>query len=105
MFFRQLASSIGIELAGPTTIFSDSQSALAMVVNPTNARSKAIDIRYHYVRGTVQSKNVTFKFVPTTEQQADLLTKSLPAPATMRFTDLIFGIAHFAVVSCAHGLL
>ena len=32
MFFRQLSSSIGIELNGPTTVFSDSQSALAMIV-------------------------------------------------------------------------
>ena len=34
--------------------------------------------------------------MPTAEQQADLLTKSLPSPAGMRFTDLVFGIAHFA---------
>ena len=81
MFFRQLASSIGIELSGPTTVFSDSQSALAMVVNPTNARSKAIDIKYHYVRGCVKSMNIRFKFIPTLHQQADLLTKSLPSPA------------------------
>ena len=71
----------------------------------TNARSKSIDIKYHYVRGTVSSQNIRFKFVPTTEQQADLLTKSLPSPAVMRFTDLVFGIAHFACVSCAHGLI
>ena len=76
-----------------------------MIVTPTNARSKSIDIKYHYVRGTVSSQNIRFKFVPTTEQQADLLTKSLPSPAVMRFTDLVFGIAHFACVSCAHGLM
>ena len=76
-----------------------------MIVNPTNARSKSIDIKYHYVRGTVSSQNIRFKFVPTAEQQADLLTKSLPSPAVMRFTDLVFGIAHFACVSCAHGLI
>ena len=104
MFFRQLASSIGIELSGPTTVFSDSQSALAMVVNPTNARSKAIDIKYHYVRGTVSSQNIRFKFVPTTEQQADIMTKSLPSPAVIKFTDLAFGIAHYAYVSPVAGL-
>ena len=71
----------------------------------TNARSKSIDIKYHYVRGTVSSQNIRFKFVPTAEQQADLLTKSLPSPAVMRFTNLVFGIAHFACVSCAHGLI
>ena len=65
MFFRQLASSVGIRLDGPTTVFSDSQSALAMVSNPTNARSKHIDIKYHYVRSTTESGNVVFKYVPT----------------------------------------
>ena len=55
--------------------------------------------------GTVSSQNIRFKFVPTTEQQADIMTKSLPAPAVLRFTDLVFGIAHFATVSCAHGFI
>ena len=98
MFFRQLASSIGIKLDGPTTVFSDSQSALAMIVNPTNARSKHIDIKYHFVRGCVTSQNMRFKYVPTTEQQADLLTKSLPTVTNIKFVDLLFGIAHFACV-------
>ena len=97
MFFRQLAASLGIELSGPTTVFSDSQSALAMVANPTNARSKAIDIKYHYVRGCVKSMNIRFKFIPTLHQQADLLTKSLPSPAVTRFSDLIFGASFFSI--------
>ena len=85
--------------SGPTTVFSDSQSALAMIVNPTNARSKHIDIKYHFVRGCVSSQNMRFKYVPTTEQQADLLTKSLPTVTHLKFTDLLFGIAHFACVA------
>ena len=96
MFFRQLAASLGIELSGPTTVFSDSQSALAMVANPTNARSKAIDIKCHYVRGCVKSMNIRFKFIPTLHQQADLLTKSLPSPAVTKFSDLIFGASFFS---------
>ena len=103
MFFRQLASSVGIRLDGPTTVFSDSQSALAMVSNPTNARSKHIDIKYHYVRSTTESGNIVFKYVPTTEQQADLLTKSTPAVTTIKLTDLLFGIAHFACVAVNGG--
>ena len=55
-----------------------------MAANPINARSKAIDIKYHYVRGCVKSMDIRFKFVPTLHQQADLLTKSLPSPAVVR---------------------
>ena len=51
------------------------------------------DIKYHYVRSTTESGNVVFKYVPTTEQQADLLTKSAPRVTTIKLTDLLFGIA------------
>ena len=44
-------------------------------------------------------QNIQFKYVPTTEQQADLLTKSLPAVTHVKLTDLLFGIAHFACVA------
>ena len=39
--------------------------------------TKHVEMRYHYVRDMVQTRAVELQFVPTDEQVADVLTKSL----------------------------
>lgn len=54
----------------------DNQSAIAIARNPTgHARTKHIDIRYHFVR---EKGTTDLCYCPTKEMIADLLTKSLP---------------------------
>ena len=56
----------------------DNQGAIAIARNPTShARTKHIDIRYHYVREAVQEGTVDLCYCPTNEMLADLLTKQL----------------------------
>jgi hypothetical protein len=59
-------------------IYSDNQGALRLTENPEfHARSKHIDIQYHYTRELVEDGVVSVKYVPTTEMAADCLTKPL----------------------------
>jgi hypothetical protein len=39
-----------------------------------------VDVKYHFITETVESGSVQLKWVPTTEQQADIFTKALPTP-------------------------
>jgi hypothetical protein len=39
--------------------------------------TKHIEMRYHYVRDIVQKNILSIQYVPTTEQMANILTKSL----------------------------
>ncbi|CAB1097444.1 unnamed protein product [Ectocarpus sp. CCAP 1310/34] len=51
---------------------------MALVQNPlSSGRTKHIDVRFHFIRGLFRSGEISVKFVPTTEQHADLLTKAL----------------------------
>jgi hypothetical protein len=56
----------------------DSKSALALAQNPVfRERSKHIDIRYHFIRGCLEDGRINASFINTSDQLADILTKSL----------------------------
>ena len=61
-----------------TIIYCDNQGAVALAKNPeSHARSKHIDIQWHYQREKIADGSVTLKYVPTSEHIADGLTKPL----------------------------
>jgi hypothetical protein len=60
------------------TIYTDSKSAIDLAKNPEHhARSKHIDIQYHFVRENVQNGIIKLEYISTKEQLADILTKGL----------------------------
>ena len=61
------------------TIYTDSQSALAVVRNPVfHARTKHIEVHYHYVKERLSAGEISLVYVPTQDNLADLFTKALP---------------------------
>jgi len=65
-------------LTGSVPLWSDSQSALALMHNPvTSARTKHIDVCHHLVRERVADGTLSVHFVGTVDQTADILTKPL----------------------------
>ena len=65
----------------PTLIFEDNQSAIALAKNPVHhARSKHIDIQYHFIRDKVETGEIELRYTPTTEMIADAMTKPLARP-------------------------
>jgi len=62
----------------PTVIHCDNQSCIQLSVNPVfHDRSKHIDIRYHYHIDCVQRHIMLLQYIPTEDQDADILTKAL----------------------------
>lgn len=77
-WLRSLIQDFGIEIDGPITIKTDSQSAMALINSPkTTNRSKHIDIRYHFIKDMVQQKKFNLEYVSTEDNVADMLTKPL----------------------------
>lgn len=75
-FLEQLYST---KLAQPTNIFVDNQSAIKLVENnQVHSRIKHLDIRLLAIRERVENKQVKLNYVHTSEQIADVMTKSLP---------------------------
>jgi hypothetical protein len=63
----------------PTTLYSDSKSAIALAKDGHyHARTKHIDIRYHFIRYIIEAETIKLIYCPTDEMAADTLTKALP---------------------------
>lgn len=79
LWLRILLTELG--LGNDTiTIQADNQSAIKLLKNPQfSMRSKHIDVIYHFARERVARKDVTFKYISTTQMVADALTKPLPS--------------------------
>ena len=59
IWLRRLLSSIGFKQSTAMTLYEDNQGALGLSRNPINhARTKHIDIKYHFIREAVESKEV-----------------------------------------------
>uniref|UniRef100_A0A2N9H4Q9 Reverse transcriptase Ty1/copia-type domain-containing protein n=1 Tax=Fagus sylvatica TaxID=28930 RepID=A0A2N9H4Q9_FAGSY len=85
-WIRMILKDLGIFLPDPPLLWCDNLSALALASNPVfHARTKHIEVDYHFIREKVVRRDIVVKFVSTTDQLADILTKCLPSP---RFTRL-----------------
>jgi hypothetical protein len=80
-WLRNLYKELGFEIDGPTTVFGDNQSALAIANNPQyHKRTKHFDIKSHYIREKVNDQSIVTEYCPTTEMTADIFTKPLAKP-------------------------
>ena len=60
-------------------VLCDSQSAMDLSKNSMyHARTKHIDVRYHWLRNVIELKKMKLKKVNTNKNGADMLTKVVP---------------------------
>ena len=86
LWLRSLIGEVFAPLAEPTTIFSDNQSAIALSKDHQyHARTKHIDIRFHFIRWVVENGQIRLIYCPTDDMVADTLTKALPSPKVKHF--------------------
>jgi hypothetical protein len=72
----------------PATINIDNQSTIKISENDAcHERTKHIDIRHFYVRDEIKNKKIKLKWVESSNQLADILTKSLSAGPFERLRD------------------
>ncbi|UYV70601.1 hypothetical protein LAZ67_7003642 [Cordylochernes scorpioides] len=63
-------------------IYIDNQGAMFLAENEVvSERSKHIDIRHFFIRDLIKDGKLSFVYVPTEENPANLFTKNLKAPA------------------------
>ncbi|MCO5555346.1 hypothetical protein L7F22_008892 [Adiantum nelumboides] len=78
VWLRRLMVDLGVGQDTANTIYTDSQSALAVARNPLfHACTKHIEVHYHYVRERLLAGELSLAYVPTQENLADLFTKAL----------------------------
>lgn len=81
LWLRGLMEELGLHTLTGSTVFGDNQSAIAISENGVKGeRTKHVDVKYHFVTEAVERGVITLRWVPTQQQQADILTKALAAP-------------------------
>ena len=79
IWLRRLLASIGIPQTKPTTIFTNSQSAMRLAVNTkSHSRTKHVDIKFHFLCEHVVLCSIEIHYLPTHQQIVDILTKAFP---------------------------
>lgn len=78
IWINRMAKHFEIKTPVQIPIYSDSQSAIAMVdKNNFSHRTKHIDTRYHFIKDLAEKKVIKLNYHPTATNIADMLTKPL----------------------------
>lgn len=86
IWLRQLLGQVFGPFDGPSTLFCDNQSAIALTKDHQyHARTKHIDVRYHFLRWIVEQGTIRLVYCPTSDMIADVLTKALPSLKAKHF--------------------
>ena len=78
LWHRSLYSELNFLLPTTSTIFTDNQAAISISHHPEfHARTKHIDIAYHFLRDLISTGTINTVYVNTHENLADIFTKGL----------------------------
>ena len=78
MWLHSLLTELGCLSSTPATLWCDNVGAIYLSANPVfHARTKHIELDYHFVREQNQQGKVIVKFISSEDQIADILTKPL----------------------------
>ena len=78
LWAREMLPDLGFEQKNPTIVWEDNQGAIAIATNPGyHARTKHVDIRYHFIREKITTGLIKVMYKETKYQLADILTKAL----------------------------
>lgn len=76
----RVLDDLGKPVDGPVPMFEDNQSTIRIAEDSRDCkRLKHVDTKFHFLRELVQQRTIEIKFVRSAEQQADIMTKGLPA--------------------------
>ena len=92
VYFRELLKHMKQSkfVSKETQVFCDNQSAISLCTNNIHhARSKHIDIRFHFSREAQKQGHIKVEYKPTSDMAADILTKSLPRLKHVKCVELL----------------
>ncbi|CAL9017202.1 unnamed protein product [Prunus brigantina] len=78
IYLSKLFKDIGFQLSSVPLLWCDNQSAIHLASNPVfSARTKHVEVDYHFTRELVQHGFLQIRFVSSANQLADIFTKPL----------------------------
>jgi hypothetical protein len=75
---KQLLNEMEYVVSTPINIYIDNMSAISIGENDVqHDRTKHIDIKYHYIRESVNNNEIKLMYIQTNKQLADIFTKAV----------------------------
>ena len=88
IWLRSFVNEVQGQNQNPLTIFCDNQGAMALVKdNKYHARTKHIDLRYHFIHEAVEDGKIKVEYLPTEDNVSDIFTKPLAKPKFRKFVE------------------
>lgn len=88
LFINQILLEIFVKNK-PIVVHEDNQSCIRIASTLEMNRSKHIDVKYHFIRDCIAQNKVKLEYIPSEDQQADVLTKALPRVKFCYFRNLL----------------
>ena len=86
LWLRSLLTDIFGPFKNSMTMLCNNQSAIALAHNNQyHARTKHIDVRFHFIHWVVEQVAIWLVYCPTKDMVANALTKVLPSPKVKHF--------------------
>jgi hypothetical protein len=78
VWLQKLLSNLGQLMDVPIIIYCDNISSILLAYNPVyHARTKHIEVHYHFIREKILAKEIDLIHVSTEDQVANIFTKAL----------------------------
>ncbi|PRQ43270.1 putative RNA-directed DNA polymerase [Rosa chinensis] len=82
LWLRNLLRDLGFKLESTMQLYCDNKAAIDISQNPVqHDRTKHVEVDRHFIKEKLDAKIISFPFVPTEEQLADILTKGVSRKA------------------------
>ena len=93
LYLRKLLGDICPDASGPVTLYEDNQSTIKQASQSllSSDRSKHMDIKYRFIKQHVANGDICLEYIPTADQLADALTKSLDRIKVSSFRQFTLG--------------
>ncbi|CEM34825.1 unnamed protein product [Vitrella brassicaformis CCMP3155] len=89
LYLMQVMEGLGFKVP-PTVLYGDNDGCIQNIKNhQASKKTRHVAIRYHHVRSTYQDGKIRPEYVPSKENVADLLKKSLPASQHAKLTCMV----------------
>lgn len=80
LWIASLFEELSLSLSSPSVLWCDNEGSIKLAFSLVfHARTKHIEIDVHFLREKIQDNLLDVRYVPTTDQQVDIFTKSLSA--------------------------
>src|ERR1700730_2169630 len=90
LWLCNLFQEMGYPISGPSALYLDSASALAVAKNPEHhGRMKHLDLRFYWLRDEVEKGTISLGHVSTSAMPADILTKALGRVKVLEMQEML----------------